>query len=189
LLSQELRPGTRILYERTVRGRIARLAPFLILDADIYPVLANDRILWVQDAYTATRFFPLSQQVKTAAGSVGYIRNSVKVTVDALTGETTFYVVDPDDPVIASIRDALPGLLRGTEDMPATVRQHIRYPRELLAIQAQVLRAYHVTDPGTLYNQLDLWDLPLERYREREELVRPQFVLMPDPLEADGEPD
>lgn len=183
LLSQELRPGTRILYERTVRGRVAKLAPFLILDSNIYPVLDEGRVVWVQDAYTATPFFPLSQRVATGAGTIGYIRNSVKVTVDALTGATRFYVVDPDDPLIASIAGAFPGLLRPIDEMPASLRRHLRYPEELLAIQARVLRAYHVTDPGALYNQIDLWDLPVERYREREELVRPQYVLMPDPVD------
>ncbi|MEE8521468.1 MAG: UPF0182 family protein [Gemmatimonadota bacterium] len=187
LLSQEVRPGTRIVYERTVQRRVARLAPFLALDPDIYPVVFEGRIVWVQDAYTVSPHFPLSQRIATAWGPINYMRNSVKITVDALTGSVNLYIVDPDDPIIASLQGAFPSLFRPLQEMPQELRRHLRYARELLLVQAQVLRAYHVEDARALYHQLDLWDFPVERYREGEEEVRPYYVVMPDPASESGE--
>ncbi len=181
LLSREVRPGTSIVYERLVQQRVARLAPFLAFDADIYPVIHEDRIVWIQDAYTVTSYFPLSQRMATGRGPINYMRNSVKVTVDALTGETQFYVVDPNDPLIKSLQGAFPSLFHSLDEMPEGLRRHLRYARELLVVQSQILLAYHVRDARTLYHQLDLWDIPVERYREGEELVRPYYVAMPYP--------
>ena len=120
---------------------------------------------------------------------MGYIRNSVKVTVDALTGETTFYVVDPEDPIVRSYQGAFPSLFRPLDEMPPTVRSHLRYARELLRVQAEVLQAYHVRDPRDLYEELKRWDLPVERYREGEEEVRPYYVVMPDPADRGRDPE
>lgn len=187
LLSQELRADTRILYRRNVRERIGRLAPFLLLEPDIYPVVARGRIYWIQDAYTASPHFPLAERTTVGGRAIRYIRNSVKIVVDALTGETRFYVVDPTDPVVASLVGAFPGLFSPLDGMPDELRRHLRYPVELLLLQARILRAYHVRDPRELYHQLDLWDLPVERYREGEEPVQPYYVVMPDPASDGGE--
>ncbi len=127
LLSQEVRPGTRIVYERTVQRRVARLAPFLALDPDIYPVVFEGRIVWIQDAYTVSPHFPLSQRITTAWGPINYMRNSVKITVDALTGSVNLYFVDPDDPIIASLQGAFPSLFRPLQEMPQELRRHLRY--------------------------------------------------------------
>lgn len=188
LLSQELQPDTRILYDRNVHERVRRLVPFLLLEADIYPVLLDGRVVWVQDAYTVSSGFPLSQQIEVGGVPTRYIRNSVKAVVDALTGEVQLYVVDPRDPVIASLEGAFPSLFRSLEEMPDGLRDHLRYPSDLLMIQVRLLQAYHVRDPRALYHQLDLWDLPVERYREGEEVMRPYYVVMPDPTGEDGAP-
>lgn len=188
LLSQQLKPGTRILFNRTVQTRTARLAPFLIFEADVYPVLADGHVVWIQDAYTVTPNYPLSERMDVAGRPIRYIRNSVKVVVDALTGATRFYVTDPSDPIVASLRGAFPSLFRPLDEMPASIRAHLRYPRELLMTQARILRAYHVKDSRALYHQLDLWDLPVERYREGEELVQPYYVVMPDPASDEARP-
>ncbi len=163
LFASEVSEASRFVFRRQVQERVRTVAPFLDYLEDPYPVVAGGRIVWVMEAFTATRGFPLSSAHQTGGRrSVNYIRNSVKVTVDAVSGETRFYVVEEDDPLIQAYRGAFPDLFQPLEEMPGAIREHIRYPRSLLDLQAGVLRQYHQDTPARFHGQQDVWDRPQE---------------------------
>ena len=164
LRSQDIDKNSRLLLVRYAPERIKRLAPFLLLDNDIYPVITKGRLVWVQDAYTITASYPYSAPIQggdnlSPVGPFNYIRNAVKVTVDAYDGTVLFYVTDDKDPMLRSYRKAFPSLFRPASAMPAYLREHRRYPEDLFAVQRRILRDYHVTDPGSFYNRADTWQL------------------------------
>jgi hypothetical protein len=146
----------------------------LWLDPDPYPVIAEGRIVWLYDAYTWTDRFPYSRPTR----GLNYIRNSVKVTVDAYTGEMTFYVVDPDDPLIQTYQSIFPGLFTPVEEMDPVLREHWRYPEQLFLIQAELYGAYHMQDPRVFYNQEDLWETPLEVRGSEQTPISPYYVTI-----------
>ncbi len=178
LFSDALNADSRILYDRDIRTRVARLAPWLWLDDDPYPVLVDGRIVWVMDGYTWSSDYPYSEPWE----GINYVRNSVKVTVDAYDGTTTLYAFDPDDPVLKAWGDIFPGLLTPAEEIPDAVRAHFRYPEDLFTMQAKVFRNYHMTDPQVFYNKEDSWQLPGER--EAQGPMDPFYVLMTLPGET-----
>ncbi len=160
LISGQITSKTRVLLERDVRSRVEKLAPFLRFDADPYPVALQDRTVWVLDGYTTTNRYPYAQ-LTSGAGGLGnrfnYVRNSVKVTVDAYDGTVTLYVVDPTDPMIAAYRKAFPDLFVDGSKMSDELRDHLRYPEDLFSVQAKVYGRYHVTEPRRFYNQNGRW--------------------------------
>jgi uncharacterized protein len=159
LISSYLTPESRILFHRNLQDRIRTIAPFLRLDHDPYVVVADDgRIFWIQDAYTTSNWFPYSQQAPGAG--INYIRNSVKIVVDAYNGTVDFYDVDPSDPLLASYRRIFPGLFKPLSAMPEELQKHIRYPEDLFLIEAEMYRAYHMNAPEVFYNREDLWQFP-----------------------------
>jgi uncharacterized membrane protein (UPF0182 family) len=161
LFSRDLAADSRILYHRQISERVQKIAPFLLLDRDPYPVITRDgRIVWLIDAYTTSDRFPYSQPIQ---GIGNYIRNSVKVTVDAYHGAVRFYAVDADDPLARTWARAFPGLLRPLDEMPPDLRAHIRYPQDLFAIQAQMYAAYHMRAPVVFYNREDMWSFPSKK--------------------------
>jgi uncharacterized membrane protein (UPF0182 family) len=174
LLTSYFTPQSRIQLWRTVRERVSEVAPFLKLDSDPYPVLSQGHIYWIQDAYTTSERFPYSQP----HGALNYIRNSVKVVVDAYSGDVSFYVADPDDPVLAAYRRAFPGVFHNLGQLSPDLRQHLRYPEDLFAVQTDIYRAYHMTDPQVYYNQEDLWTASRERYAGESIAMRPYYVLV-----------
>jgi uncharacterized membrane protein (UPF0182 family) len=186
LLSNAITSDSRILFDRALSDRVTKLAPMLLFDADPYPVIVDGRIVWLYDAYTWSARFPYSRQ-HTGPGGLGrlnYIRNSIKVTVDAYTGETTFYVVDPDDPLIQTYRSIFPDLFTPLEEMDPVLRQHWRYPEQLFLIQSDLYAAYHMQDPRVFYNQEDLWQTPTEvREADRTEMS-PYYVTIRLPAPA-----
>ena len=158
LISSYLTPESRILFHRNIQDRIETIAPFLSLDSNPYVVVSSGRLYWIQDAYTTSRWFPYSPP---APGTdINYIRNSVKIVVDAYNGSIEFYDVDPKDPMLASYRRIFPGLFKPLNAMPADLRKHIRYPQDLFQIQAEMYRAYHMSAPEVFYNREDLWQFP-----------------------------
>ena len=160
LISGSLSGESRILFRRNIQERVAEIAPFLHLDADPYIVIAEDgRLLWVQDAYTATNRFPYSQPHPSG---VNYIRNSVKVVVDAFHGSVDFYIVDESDPIIRVWSKIFPDLFQPESAFPADLREHWRYPQDMFQIQADQYLAYHVTNPTSLFNRQDTWAIPQE---------------------------
>jgi len=176
LLTDSFTPETRVLWRRRVRERVRRLAPFLALDGSPYPVLHERRVVWILDAYTHTARFPYAAPARLggpaagrggAGAPVNYVRNAVKVAVDARDGTVRFYVADPDDALVRTARRIFPGLFRDLAEMPADLRRHLRYPIDLFDVQAEQYFRYHMTDPQVFYNREDLWERPMEHAAHR----------------------
>jgi uncharacterized protein len=184
--SDDVTPDSRLLMRRNLRERVAELAPFLTLDPDPYVVVGRDgRIYWFMDAYTTADSYPDARGFELGDESINYIRNSVKVIIDAYTGATTFYVFDPQDPVIAAYRALFPALFTDAAAMPPDLRQHVRYPELLLSVQAAVYGLYHMTDPDVFYNREDLWSVATQMSPadQPQQVSEPNFVLMTLPGE------
>jgi hypothetical protein len=180
LLTDAISEDSRLLLHRQIHTRIQRLAPFLEYDADPYLVLLDGRLLWVQDAYTISDRYPYSETV-TAFGDrvrLNYIRNSVKVVVDAYHGSVTFYAWDLEDPILATYRAVFPALFTPADSMPEGLLAHMRYPEDLFTIQAEVLRLYHMEDAKVFYNREDLWNIPNEIYQGQPQTMGPYYVLL-----------
>ena len=160
LLTDYITSGSRILLHRNIQDRVRTIAPFLRLDHDPYLVTSNGRLFWMQDAYTTSSWFPYAQP--GFDDGANYIRNAVKVVVDAYNGTVDFYVSDPNDPIMRTYQRIFPGLFKPLATMPQDLQQHIRYPEELFQIQAQLYRAYHMDAPEVFYNREDLWQFPRE---------------------------
>ncbi len=173
-ISTDIGRDSRLLFERQITKRVLKIAPFLRLDRDPYLVLADGRLVWVIDAYTATDRFPYS----TRYGGISYIRNSVKVVVDAYDGAVSFYTVLPDEPIARTLSRIFPELFRPIEQMPAAVRAHLRYPVDLFEIQAQVYSTFHMRDPQVFYNREDVWATPREVFGREPVAVEPYYVTM-----------
>ena len=159
LLSRSVTPGSKVVYRRSVIERVRRIAPFLRLlpDRGLQPVIHEGHIVWLVDGYTTTMSFPLSRGAVLEALPVRYARNSVKVTVDAVTGEVRLYVVDPADPILRTYAAFFPGLLEPLDAMPAELQRHLRVPAPLLELQAAILGDYHLSDPDRFYARDDHW--------------------------------
>ncbi|MBD3235140.1 MAG: UPF0182 family protein, partial [Candidatus Eisenbacteria bacterium] len=175
LLTGYFQEESRILLYRRLQERIPKLAPYLIYDADPYIVIHEGRLVWIQDAYTISSRFPYSEPYRAR---LNYIRNAVKVVVDAYTGRTTFYVFDDEDPLIRTYQSIFPDLYRPAAEMPEGLRRHVRYPEDLFSVQARVFATYHMTDPQVFYNREDLWEIPRETQAGNEVLVQPYYVIM-----------
>ncbi|HUB47708.1 MAG TPA: UPF0182 family protein [Acetobacteraceae bacterium] len=160
LLSRYVTAASRILIHRNIQDRVRTIAPFLALDHDPYIVISGGRLFWIQDAYTTSDWFPYAQPQPD--GNLNYIRNSVKVVIDAYNGTVSFYVADPADPIIATWQRVFPGLFLPLSAMPPDLLRHIRYPEDLFSIQALEYRAYHMDTPEVFYNREDLWQFPRE---------------------------
>jgi hypothetical protein len=158
LLTEYITDQSRILFHRNIQDRVRTIAPGLRLDHDPYIVVSGGRLFWMQDAYTTSDWFPYAQP--QSAGGLNYIRNSVKVVVDAYNGSADFYVSDPGDPLIQTYQRIFPGLFKPLAAMPADLQLHIRYPEDLFLVQAQLFRAYHMDTAEVFYNREDLWQFP-----------------------------
>lgn len=183
LISGALNDNSRLIYRRNIQQRIHELAPFLRLDADPYIVVDQGSMYWMQDAYTTTDLIPYSHRT----GGVNYIRNSVKVVVNAYSGETTFYATQPDEPLLKAYTAIFPKLFTPFDQMPATLRQHIRYPEDLFRLQSQVYLRYHIRDARAFYQKEDQWDIPTEIFGSTEQPVRPYYVIARIPGEKSEE--
>jgi uncharacterized membrane protein (UPF0182 family) len=160
LISGQINSNTKILMERDIRARVEKLAPFLQFDADPYPVVLGNRTVWIMDGYTTTDKYPYGQTLSgegALSSSFNYVRNSVKVTVDAYQGTVTFYVFDKKDPIIQAYRDAFPDLFTDGSRMPADIRAHLRYPEDLFKSQSAMFGRYHVTEPKRFYDGSAKW--------------------------------
>lgn len=174
LLSSDITSDSRVLFYRNIKSRAEKLAPFLRYDHDPYIVISDDgRLYWIIDAYTVSNRYPYAQP--TSWGN--YVRNSVKVVVDAYNGFVDFYQVEPD-PVLDVYSSIYPGWLKSIDAMPEGLKSHLRYPEDLLELQAQIYGTYHMTDPRIFYNREDMWVFANEIYAEREQPVEPYYVVM-----------
>jgi uncharacterized protein len=185
--SDDVNSESRLLMHRRLSDRVHELAPFLTLDPDPYVVVGEDgRIRWLMDAFTTSDSYPFARRYTLGDERINYIRNSVKILIDAYSGETTFYVFDSEDPIIAAYLALFPGLFIDASKMPAAVRKHVRYPELLLNVQAAVYGLYHMTNPDVFYNREDLWSVASEA-NQRQQLMEPNFVLMTLPGERSTE--
>jgi uncharacterized membrane protein (UPF0182 family) len=188
--SDDVNKDSWLLMRRNVRDRVLALAPFLTYDPDPYIVLGDDgRLSWIMDAFTISDSYPYSSHYRLDRNLINYMRNSVKVVVDAYDGTTTFYVFDKDDPIIAAYRRIFPNLFKDAAMMPPGLRNHVRYPELLLKLQAEVYGLYHMTDPGAFYNREDLWAVATEvgmseGGEQTTQAMQPNFVLMKLPGET-----
>lgn len=161
--------NSRMLIRRNIQDRIATLTPYLILDNDPYLVVTDKNLFWIQDAYTASDKYPASKpiniQVRTprsgiAGRQINYIRNSVKIVVDAYNGDVQYYVVDPEDPIITAYGRAYPSVFKSLDQLPVNLKSHLRYPRDIFYYQMRIYAKYHQNDPALFYQQAETWDFP-----------------------------
>jgi uncharacterized membrane protein (UPF0182 family) len=176
---------SRLMMRRTIREQVQMIAPFLRLDRDPYLVVSQGRLFWIQDAYTTSTYFPYSQALRELG--LNYIRNAVKVVIDAYQGTAQLYVVDPADPVAATYQRIFPGLLQPFEAMPQDLQRHIRYPENLFVIQAQLYRTYHMESPEVFYNREDLWQFPRQQSGGETATMAPYYTIMRLPGESQAE--
>ena len=183
ILSDDITRESRIIFDRQIRRRIAKIAPFLVLDEDPYPVVSDGRILWIQDAYTVSDRYPYS----TSSGGVNYIRNSAKIVVDAYEGSVTFYNAEASDPIAQTLSKIFPTLFKPLSEMPADLRAHVRYPEGIFQIQASVYATYHMTNPAVFYNKEDQWEAPAVDSGGESSRMAPYYTMMKLPGEQTAE--
>ncbi len=191
LFSDYVTAESRLLMRRTLRERAQTIAPFLMFDDDPYIVIGKDgKLYWILDAYTYSERYPYSTQYRIGGRNVNYLRNSVKTVIDAYEGTVNFYIFEPDDPMIQSYRQVFPNLFREASEMPADLREHIRYPSFFSNVQANVFSLYHIQNAQTFYNHEDVWAIPTEEAMNAQtkevEYVRPYHVLMQLPNEKEN---
>jgi uncharacterized membrane protein (UPF0182 family) len=174
VLSRDIGPESRLLFRRQITARAQHIAPFLRYDRDPYLVLADGRLVWILDAYTATDRYPYA----TRYGDVNYIRNSVKVVIDAYEGRPTFYLMSPEDPIARTLSRVFPTLFRPVAEMPSAIAAHLRYPVDLFELQARVFATVHMRDPQVFYNREDAWQIPTEVLGNETVRVEPYYVTM-----------
>jgi uncharacterized protein len=179
LISNQIGADSRVLMHRALTARIQKVAPFLTLDPDPYAVVIDGRIVWVQDAYTTSDRFPYSQH----RSGVNYIRNSVKIVVDSITGDMTFYLMEPDDPIVATWAGIFPSLFTPAAEMPPAIRQHLRYPEGMFKLQAEIYQRYHITDANAFFVGEDVWNIPLHQAEQQQRPLDPYYLTMKLPGE------
>lgn len=179
LLSDYIQDDSRLQTWRSVQERIRKITPFLQLDSDPYLVLNNGKLFWIQDAYTTSSYFPYSEQDE---GRYNYIRNSVKIVIDAYEGSVDYYVIDEEDPVLKVYDSLFPDVFKSIDQLPDGIENHFRYPQDLFEVQIKKYSRYHMTAPQVFYNQEDLWTRPNEKYGGQQQLMEPYYVLarLPD---------
>lgn len=191
VLPGNLRAGSRVLFRRNIVSRVRELAPFLELDGDPYVVLSEGRMFWIQDAYTVTRRYPYSQPAYltrrgvalASIASANYIRNSVKVVIDAYSGDVDFYVFDEDDPLIQCYSKAFGAMFKQRDAMPEDLRRHVRYPEDMFTLQTAVFQTFHMNDVSQFYNKADLWMIPRMEQSDQMNVseqgpMEPYYVIM-----------
>ncbi|CAM3324677.1 hypothetical protein PSET11_01587 [Arthrobacter ulcerisalmonis] len=201
LLSDGVNAESQILYDRSPRKRVEKVAPYLTVDGNAYPAVVDGRVKWIVDGYTTSQYYPYSQQeqlsdatadTQTTSGravalpnsTVNYIRNSVKATVDAYDGSVTLYAWDDQDPLLKAWQKVFPTSLKPYSEMSGDVMSHVRYPEDLFKVQRQLLGEYHVTDPSTFYQTKDVWSVPVDpTVQSNSGVKQPPFYMslqMPD---------
>ncbi len=184
LLSGDITNESQVLYYRNIYERVPKLVPFLTYDRDPYIVLANGKLYWMWDAYTTTNMFPYAEPYNH---QFNYIRNAVKVVVDAYDGSVTFYIADNDDPIIKTYSKIFPGVFLPLTEMPAELKAHIRYPEDFFMIQAQKYAVYHMEDYRIFYNKEDKWDRPTEIVEDKEQPMEAYYIITRLPGEKEPE--
>ena len=184
LLADDLTPDSRVLYYRRIQERVRKIAPFLAYDQDPYLAVDQGRLFWIQDAYTTSSRYPYSTAL---ADGTNYIRASVKVVIDAYHGHTRFYLVDTADPIAQTLGRIFPGLLRPLDEMPAGLRERLRYPQDIFSVQAAMFATYHMQNAAVFYNKEDQWEVPAIDSRDQAIRMEPYYTIMKLPGEEGAE--
>jgi hypothetical protein len=189
LFTTYLTPDSRIMFNRRIHRRTNAIAPFLDYDGDPYLVVSSGKLYWIQDAYTTSAMYPYSQRShgNFKKRRLNYIRNSVKVTIDAYNGDVAFYMIDEKDPIVKTYARIFPDLFKPFTEMPAELKSHIRYPKDLFKIQMETYTKYHMEDVQVFYNQEDLWQIPDEVYGDRRQEMEPYYIIIKLPEEQKEE--
>ena len=166
---------SKILFRRNIVERITKIAPFLVLDRDPYVVITSKGIFWIQDAYTVSKFYPNAEPFN---GTINYIRNSVKIVVDAYNGTIDFYISDPKDPIIQAYSQAYPELFKNMSFMDDEIKKHLRYPKDLFEIQMRMFARYHQKNPETFYKQEDAWRFARIFEGNSEKIITPYYLTL-----------
>jgi len=172
-------PQSRILFRRNIQECVQNITPFLLLDNDPYAVVTQNRIYWIQDAYTTSNWYPNAAKYPVGNGEINYIRNSVKIVVDAYNGSVDYYIFDSKDPIIEAYNRIYPGLFKDKSQMPAEIMSQIRYPQDLFNIQMSIYAKYHQADPAVFYQQEDTWDFAAT-FRDNEPTNLKSYYLTLD---------
>jgi hypothetical protein len=185
LFTTYLTPDSRIMFNRRIKNRVIAIAPFLSYDTDPYMVVSGGRLYWIQDAYTASNMYPYSKRSRTPfrKKELNYIRNSVKVIIDAYDGHASYYMIDTQDPILKTYAKVYPALFKPLDEMPADLQKHLRYPNDLFEIQVQTYAEYHMQDVQVFYNQEDLWEPPDEIYGDNRQRMKPYYIIIKLPDE------
>ncbi len=186
LVSTNVNSDSRILINRNIAERVEKIAPFLMYDDDPYIVVSDGKLYWMVNAYTYSSYYPYSEPYSDLYDT-NYVRNSVKVVVDAYNGDVDFYICDDEDPLVKTLSNIYPTLFKFMDEMPEGLRSHIQYPNALFAIQADVYRKYHMTDVEVFYQNEDLWQIAKETYGQQEIQATPNYFIMKLPGEQDVE--
>lgn len=187
LVSSNIKSDSKIVINRDVVERVKKIMPYLSYENDPYTVVADGKIYWMMDAYTTSSYYPYSEPYDGKIGGTNYIRNSVKVVVDAYNGTTDFYIVDENDPIAMTFQQIYPKLFKSIDQMPESLQAHIRYPNTLFNIQAGVYSRYHMEDVKVFYQNEDVWDIANEIYGTEQQVMEPNYYVVKLPGEKDAE--
>ena len=187
LVSSNIDSDSKIIIYRNVMERVQKIMPKLAYEADPYLVTVDGKLYWMVDAYTMSSYYPYSEPIDGNTGSTNYIRNSVKVVVDAYNGDTNFYIVDEEDPIAATYQKIYPTLFKDFDEMPEGLKSHIRYPNYLFGIQASVYAKYHMEDVNVFYQREDMWDIAYEIYGMEKTQMTPNYYIAKLPGEEKAE--
>lgn len=187
LVSSNVNSDSRIIVNRNVEDRVKTIMPYLTYDKDPYMTTTGGRLYWVIDAYTTSANYPYSEPQTGEVNTTNYIRNSIKVVIDAYTGDVRYYIVDDDDPIAMTYQKIYPKLFKNMDEMPKGLREHIRYPNTLFKIQANVYTKYHMNETRVFYQKEDLWDISKQIYGTSEKKMDPSYYIFKLPSEEKAE--
>ncbi len=187
LISGTMTNESRLLFRRNINEIAKNFTPFMTLDNDPYLVISQGKLYWIIDAYTFTEHFPYSTPVRMGRHVFNYIRNSVKIVIDAYNGKIDCYISDDKDPLIKSYGKIFPGIFKSMEEMPRELKKHVRYPEDIFDVQSHMILKYHMTDPNVFYNNEDAWAIPTQVYEQREERIASYYMVTKLPNEKRSE--
>ena len=187
LVSTNINSNSKILENRNVVKRVRKIFPHIKYEDDPYCVTVNGKLYWIVDGFTTSRHYPYSEPYSGLVGGDNYVKNSIKVIVDAYNGAVDYYIVDDSDPIAKTLQKVYPKLFKNGSDMPAELREHIRYPSDLFRIQAQIYTRYHMDNVKVFYQQEDMWDVADEMYGTEEQEMTSNYYIVKLPGEKDAE--
>ncbi|WP_242973035.1 UPF0182 family membrane protein [Anaeromicrobium sediminis] len=187
IISNNIKSDSRILLYRNIKERVKKIAPFIYYDKDPYIVVADKKLYWIMDGYTTSSNYPYAEPYNK--NKINYIRNSVKVVIDAYNGHTTYYITDEKDPIIQTMSKVFPQLFTSVDKMPPKIKEHMRYPQTIFDIQASVYRRYHMNNTDVFYQNEDLWDIAKEIYggSDKSDIMESNYFIMKLPEEEKEE--